>query len=82
MTSRKKKQNADEKSLPKLTAAERTAAGNYLARLAAKPPRLEFKVSNEEGAWTVKVGHPDQDIGRALVMESIGALTTSSTLEL
>src|SRR6266566_9761819 len=49
MAPRKRKQNADEKALPEVTAAERVAAEKYRARLAAAKPRVRVKVSNEGG---------------------------------
>ena len=65
MTSRKKKQNSDEKALSELTAAERTAVGKNLdAKRAAKPPRLEFKFL-KDGVWTCEIDH--------LVMEFLGS---------
>ena len=72
MNSSKKNQNADEEACPKLTAAERTAVNKYLARHAAKPPRVEFRVS-KDGASELKFDHPHQHIGLALVMDSIGS---------
>jgi hypothetical protein len=48
MATRKKRGNADEKAVPELTAAERTAA--------VKPPRVECTLS-KDGVLTVKVDH-------------------------
>jgi hypothetical protein len=71
MNSRKKKENANEKACPELTAAERTAVDKHLARHAAKPPRFKCEVS-KEGSLTFKIDHPNRRIGSALIMESIG----------
>jgi hypothetical protein len=49
MAPRKRKQNADEKACPEVTAAERAAVENYRARPAAAKPRVRVKLSNEGG---------------------------------
>ena len=67
---------ANEKAPP--ASPERAAGkGNPAAgweprqEAAERPPRLKVVV-NQDGGWEAKLDHPDRDIGRALLMRSIG----------
>jgi len=62
-----KKQHTEEKAVHKVKAAERTAMEKYLARLEAKPS-ARFRVSKDGSNWQIGFDHPDQLVGRALVM--------------
>src|SRR5262249_24053554 len=63
-----KKQQTEEKPVHKVTAAERAAIKNYLARLQAKPS-VRFKVSKNGSVPQIEFDHPDKLIGSALLMD-------------
>ena len=67
-----KKQHTEEKAVHKVTAVERTAMKNYLARLEAKPSG-RFRVSKDGSNWQIGFDHPDQLVGRALVMDALAS---------
>jgi len=67
-----KKQHTEEKAVHKVTAVERTAMKNYLARLQAKPSG-RFRVSKDGSSWQIGFDHPDQLVGRALVMDALAS---------
>ena len=67
-----KKQHTEEKAVHKVKAAERTAMEKYLARLEAKPS-ARFRVSKDGSNWQIGFDHPDQLVGRALVMDALAS---------
>jgi len=67
-----KKQHTEEKAVHKVTAAERTAVDRHFARREAKPS-VRLKVSKNGSAAQIGVDHPDEQIGRALVMEALAS---------
>lgn len=66
------KQHTEQKAVRKLTAAELAAMKKYLARLEAKPSG-RFRASKDGSNWRIGVDHPDQQIGRALVMDALAS---------
>ena len=64
-----KKQHTEEKAVRKLKlrAAELTAIDKCLARL--EEPSRRFRVSKHGSNWQIGFDHPDQLVGRALVMD-------------
>jgi hypothetical protein len=67
-----KKQHTEEKAVRKLTAAELTAIDKFLVRLEAKPSG-RFRVSKDGSNWQIGFDHPDQLVGRALVMDALAS---------
>jgi hypothetical protein len=67
-----KKQHTEEKAVHKVTAAELTALKKYLARLEAKPSG-RFKASKDGSNWQIGFDHPDQLVGRTLVMDALAS---------
>jgi hypothetical protein len=67
-----KKQHTEEKAVRKLTAAELAAMKKYLARLEAKPSG-RFRASKDGSNWQIGFDHPDQLVGRALVMDAFAS---------
>jgi len=67
-----KKQHTEEKVVHKMTAAERTAIERHFARREAKPS-VRLKVSKNRGDPQIRFDHPDEQIGRALVMEALAS---------
>jgi hypothetical protein len=67
-----KKQHTEEKAAHKVTAAELTAIKKYLARLEAKPSG-RFRVSKDGSNLQIGFDHPDQLVGRALVMDALAS---------
>jgi len=65
-----KKQDTEEKAVHKITAAECAALKKYLARDKAKPS-VRFKVSKNGSVPQIGFDHPDQLVGRALVMDAL-----------
>jgi hypothetical protein len=55
-----------------VTAADVTAIKKYLARLEAKPSG-RFRVSKDGSNWQIGFDHPDQLVGRALVMDALAS---------
>ena len=68
-----KKQHTEEKAVRKLKlrAAELTAIDKCLARL--EEPSRRFRVSKHGSNWQIGFDHPDQLVGRALVMDALGS---------
>jgi hypothetical protein len=66
------KQRTEEKAVRKVTAAERTAINKYLARSAAKPS-VRCKVSKSGSDAQIRVDHPDELIGGALLMDALAS---------
>ena len=71
MPARQTKQHKKEKTVPEVTAAERTAIGKYLARRAARQS-VRFKVSKGSDPQ-IGLDHPNKLVGRALVMEALAS---------
>ena len=67
---RETKQHNEEKPVHKVTPAERTALEKFLARDKAKPS-VRFKVSKNGSVPQIGFDHPDQLVGRALVMDAL-----------
>jgi hypothetical protein len=67
-----KKQHTKEKAVHEMTAAESTAIDKCLARLKAKPSG-RFRVSKDASGCQIGFDHPDQLIGRALVMDALAS---------
>ena len=67
-----KKQHTEEKAVYEMTAAERTAIERHFARREAKPS-VRLKVSRNGSDLQIGFDHPDEQIGRALVMEALAA---------
>ena len=67
-----KKQHTEEKAVRKLTAAELTAIDKFLVRLEANPSG-RCRVSKDGSGWQIGFDHPDQLVGRALVMDSLAS---------
>ena len=67
-----KKQHTEEKAVRKLTAAELAAIDKFLVRLEAKPSG-RFRVSKDGSNWRIGFDHPDQLVGRALVMDALAS---------
>jgi len=67
-----KKQHTEEKAVRKLTAAELAAIDKFLVRLEAKPS-ARFRVSKDGSNWQIGFDHPDQLVGRALVMDALAS---------
>jgi hypothetical protein len=72
MAARQTKQHTKEKAVPEVTSAERTTIGKYLARRTAKP-RVRFKVSKNGSDPQIRLDHPNELIGRALLMEAFAS---------
>jgi hypothetical protein len=68
----KEKQHTEEKAVRILTAAERTAINKCLAKSAAKPS-VRYKVSKNGSDAQIRVDHPDEIIGRLLVMDALAS---------
>jgi hypothetical protein len=68
-----KKQHTEEEAVRKLKlrAAELTAIDKCLARL--EEPSRRFRVSKHGSNWQIGFDHPDQLVGRALVMDALGS---------
>jgi hypothetical protein len=66
------KHNKEEKAVYKATPAELTALKKYLARLRAKPS-ARFRASKDGSKRQIWFDHPDQDVGRALVMDALAS---------
>jgi len=64
--------NKEEKAVYKATPAELTALKKYLARFRAKPS-ARFRASKDGGNWQIGFDHPDQLVGRALVMDALAS---------
>src|SRR5262249_4166400 len=67
-----KKQHTEEKAVHKMTAAERAAIERHFARREAKPS-VRLKVSKNGSDPQIRFDHPDQQIGKALVMEALAS---------
>jgi hypothetical protein len=67
-----KKEHTEEKAVHKVTAAELTAMEKYLARLKAKPSG-KFRVSKDGSNSQIGFDHPDQLVGRVLVMDALAS---------
>jgi hypothetical protein len=67
-----KKQHTEEKAVHKMTAAERAAIERHFARREAKPS-VRLKVSRNGSDLQIGFDHPDEQIGRALVMEALAS---------
>jgi hypothetical protein len=67
-----KEQHTEEKAVHKMTAAERAAIERHFARREAKPS-VRLKVSKNGSYPQITFDHPDEQIGRALVMEALAA---------
>jgi hypothetical protein len=67
-----KKPHTEEKAVHRVTAAEVTAIKKYLARLEAKPSG-RFRVSKDGTNLRIGFDHPNQLVGRALVMDAIAS---------
>ena len=67
-----KKQHTEEKAVYEMTAAERTAIERHFARREAKPS-VRLKVSRNGSDLQIGFDHPDEQIGRALVMEALAS---------
>jgi hypothetical protein len=67
-----KKQHTEEKAVHKMTAAERAAIERHFARREAKPS-VRLKVSKNGSDPQIRFDHPDEQIGRALVMEALAS---------
>jgi hypothetical protein len=61
-----------EKAAHKVTAAEREAIRKHLARLEATPP-VRFTVPKEGSDLPIRIDHPDQPIGRALLSDALAS---------
>ncbi len=72
MATRPTKQPSKEKAVRKVTAAERGALGKHIARLEAKLS-VRLKVSKNGSVQQISVGHPDELIGRPLLMEALAS---------
>jgi hypothetical protein len=70
-TNRHNKENK-EKAAHQVTAAELTAMKKYQARLEAKPSG-RFRASKDGNNWQIGFDHPDQLVGRALVMDALAS---------
>jgi hypothetical protein len=66
------KQHTEEKAVYKVTSAELAAIKKYLARLEAKPS-ARFRASKHENNWQIGFDHPNQLVGRALVMDALAS---------
>ena len=67
-----KQHNKEEKTVHKVTPAERIAVNKHLARREAKP-WVRFKVSKNENGQQIEIHHPDKLVGEALVMEALAS---------
>src|SRR5262245_65510526 len=67
-----KEQHTEEKAVHKMTAAERAAIERHFARREAKPS-VRLKVSKNGSDPQITFDHPDEQIGRALVMEALAS---------
>ena len=72
MARRPTKQPNNEKAVRKVTAAERSAVGKHIARLKAKSS-VRLKVSKNGSDPQISLDHPDELIGRALLMEAFAS---------
>ena len=72
MARRPTKQPNNEKAVCKVTAAERSAIGKHIARLKAKSS-VRLKVSKNGSDPQLSLDHPDELIGRALLMEALAS---------
>jgi hypothetical protein len=72
MARRPTKQPNNEKAVCKVTAAERSAIGKHIARLKAKSS-VRLKVSKNGSDPQISLDHPDELIGRALLMEALAS---------
>src|SRR6516165_11298475 len=72
MPEREKKQHNKEKAVHKVTVAERAAVDRHFARREAKPS-VRLKVSKNGSDPQIGFDHPDERIGRALVMEALAS---------
>ena len=63
-----KKQHTEEKAVRKLTTAELAAMDKCIARL--QEPSGRFRLSKDGSNWRIGFDHPDQLVGRALVMDA------------
>jgi hypothetical protein len=67
-----KQHNKEEKTVHKVTPAERTVVDKHFARREAKP-WVRFKVSKNENGQQIEIHHPDKLVGEALVMEALAS---------
>jgi hypothetical protein len=65
------KQHTEEKAVRKLTTAELAAIDKCIARL--QEPSGRFRLSKDGSNWRIGFDHPDQLVGRALVMDALGS---------
>jgi hypothetical protein len=72
MPARETKQHNKEKAAYKVTAPERTVVDKHLARREAKPS-VRLKVSKNGSDPRIRFDHPDEQIGKALVMEALAS---------
>jgi hypothetical protein len=72
MSARETKQHTEEKAVHKMTAAERTAIEKYLARCEATPS-IRYKVSKNGSDLQIRLDHPDEAIGQALMMDALAS---------
>jgi hypothetical protein len=66
-----KKQHTEEKAVRKLTTAELAAMDKCIARL--QEPSGRFRLSKDGSNWRIGFDHPDQLVGRALVMDALAS---------
>jgi hypothetical protein len=66
------KQHTEEKAVHRVTAAERTAIDKHSARREANP-LVRLKVSKNGSDPQIRFDHPDEQIGKALVMEALAS---------
>src|SRR5262245_48104103 len=72
MARRQTKQHNKEKAVHEVTAAERIAVDKHFARREAKPS-VRLKVSKNGSDPRIGFDHPDEQIGKALVMEALAS---------
>jgi len=67
-----KQDNKEEKAVHKVTPAERTAVDKHFVRREAKP-QVRLKISKKGSEPQIAVDYPDEQIGRALLMEGLAS---------
>ena len=71
-----KKPNPDAgKAKYERTAQEKTALDQFIAHVAAAPAAPRIKVTDGKKAPTIKPDHPDERLGYALLMETLGTVS-------
>jgi hypothetical protein len=67
-----KKQRTEEKAVHEMTATERVAMEKYFARCEATPS-IRYKVSKNGSDLHIRLDHPNEVIGQALVMDALAS---------